>query len=99
MRSPEIQKDIVNACAIEIIKTIVEDLGEDYFDILMDESRDASYKEQMALALRYVDRRGIMMERFIRIVHVRDTSALSLKKVVDSLLSKYSPSLLYIHGQ
>nr|XP_010928531.1 uncharacterized protein LOC105050278 [Elaeis guineensis] len=53
----------------------------------------------MALALWYVDRRRVMMERFIEIIHVRDTSALSLKKAVDSLLSKYSLSLSYIRGQ
>nr|XP_010909868.1 uncharacterized protein LOC105035860 [Elaeis guineensis] len=99
MRSSEIQKDIVNACATGTINDIVEDLGEDYFGILVDESRDASHKEQMALVLRYIDRRGPMMERFIGIIHVRDTSTLSLKKIVDSLLSNYSLSPSYIRGQ
>ncbi|XP_071722385.1 uncharacterized protein [Rutidosis leptorrhynchoides] len=32
---PSIQKDIVNACAHETIKAILEDLGDDYFAILL----------------------------------------------------------------
>ncbi|XP_070050970.1 uncharacterized protein [Nicotiana tomentosiformis] len=52
MTSPKIQKDIVSACAQEIVKAIINDLDENYFGILVDESKDISYHEQMALALR-----------------------------------------------
>ncbi|XP_070047231.1 uncharacterized protein [Nicotiana tomentosiformis] len=51
-----IQKDIINACAKEILKAIIGDLNGDYFGILVDESKDISHKEQMALVLRYVDK-------------------------------------------
>ncbi|XP_060210659.1 uncharacterized protein LOC132637612 [Lycium barbarum] len=64
-----------------------------------DESRDVSCKEQMAIVLWYVDRRGSVMERFIGIVHVRDTTALSLKKGIVGLLSQHSLSSSYIRGQ
>ncbi|XP_075104937.1 uncharacterized protein LOC107768775 [Nicotiana tabacum] len=56
MIAPNIQKKIVNACAKEIMKAIVEDLNGDYFGILVDESKDVSHKEQMALVLRYVNK-------------------------------------------
>ncbi|XP_060180349.1 uncharacterized protein LOC132610102 [Lycium barbarum] len=49
MISPSIQKEIVNACAKEIMKAIVKDVNGDYFGILVDESKDVSHKEQMAL--------------------------------------------------
>ncbi|XP_047249860.1 uncharacterized protein LOC124885663 [Capsicum annuum] len=49
---PMIQKDIVNACAKETLKVIIGDLNEDYFGILVDESKDISHKEQMTLVLR-----------------------------------------------
>uniref|UniRef100_A0A1U7WDD1 Uncharacterized protein LOC104223000 n=1 Tax=Nicotiana sylvestris TaxID=4096 RepID=A0A1U7WDD1_NICSY len=52
MIAPYIQKEIVNACAKEIMKAIVEDLNGDYFGILVDESKDVSHKEQMAFVLR-----------------------------------------------
>jgi hypothetical protein len=51
-------------------KTIIEDLGDEYFAILADESRDISHKEQMALAIIYVDKRGFVVERVIGLSHV-----------------------------
>ncbi|XP_047264180.1 zinc finger MYM-type protein 1-like [Capsicum annuum] len=96
---PMIQKDIVNACAKEILKVIIEDLNGDYFGILVDESKDISHKEQMALVLRYVDKNGEVIERFIGLVHVSDTSACSLKKEIYSLLSDHSRSSSKIRGQ
>nr|XP_016487449.1 PREDICTED: uncharacterized protein LOC107807553 [Nicotiana tabacum] len=62
MIAPNIQKEIVNACAKEIIKAIVEDLNGDYFGILVDESKDVSHKEQMALVLRSFKRRNMLRE-------------------------------------
>ncbi|KAG5575884.1 hypothetical protein H5410_056018 [Solanum commersonii] len=75
MTSPIIQKDIVTACKIEIVKVILEELNGDYFALLVDESFDISRKEQMAIVLRYVDRMGFVMERLIDITHIQDTSA------------------------
>ncbi|XP_019248621.1 PREDICTED: zinc finger MYM-type protein 1-like [Nicotiana attenuata] len=99
MTSSDIQKEIVTACKIETIKAIIEDLNGDYFALLVDESLDVSRKEQMAIVLRYVDKRGSVMERFIGMVHVRDTSALSLKKVIVDVLVHHSLSLSSIRGQ
>ncbi|XP_047264228.1 uncharacterized protein LOC107865421 [Capsicum annuum] len=96
---PMIQKDIVNACAEETLKVIIEDLNGDYFGILVDESKDISHKEQIALVLRYVDKKGEVVERFIDFVHVSDKLAYSLKKEIYSLLSDHSPSPSKIRGQ
>ena len=46
----EIQKDIVRAIASETLNAIIRDLGNAIFSILVDESRDLSGKEQMAVA-------------------------------------------------
>ena len=54
MTSPEIQKDICRACAELTTKAILADLGDRPFAILVDEARDASIKEQMAVVLRLV---------------------------------------------
>ncbi|XP_062089726.1 uncharacterized protein LOC133796268 [Humulus lupulus] len=40
LNSPKIQKDIVNACAMETINVIIRDMGDVAFSILVDESRD-----------------------------------------------------------
>ena len=74
----DIQKDIVNAVAYKTTDAIIEYLGNGFFSILVDESRDISIKEQMVVVLRYVDKKGIVIERFLGIVHVVDTSALLL---------------------
>ncbi|XP_016440861.2 uncharacterized protein LOC107766575 [Nicotiana tabacum] len=78
MTSPDIQKDIVNSCAEETAKAIIEDLNGDFFGILVDESKDVSHKEQMALVLRYVNKDGELIERFLGLVHVKDTTAHAL---------------------
>ncbi|KAK4716118.1 hypothetical protein R3W88_014456 [Solanum pinnatisectum] len=96
---PMIQKYIVNACAKETLKAIIGDLNGDYFGILVDESKDISHKEQMALVLCFVNKNGEVVERFIGLVHVSDTSACSLKKVIYSLLFVHSLSPSKIRGQ
>ncbi|XP_060202659.1 uncharacterized protein LOC132631073 [Lycium barbarum] len=99
MIAPSIQKEIVNACAKETLKAIIEDLNGDYFGILVDESKDVSHKEQMALVLRYVNKEGTLIERFLSVVHVKDTSAIALKDAIYSLLLEHSLSPSQIRGQ
>ncbi|RWR93453.1 rve domain-containing protein [Cinnamomum micranthum f. kanehirae] len=58
LTSPKIQKDIVNAASMETTQAIISELGDAPFALLVDESRDISMKEQMAVVLRYVNERG-----------------------------------------
>ena len=52
--SHEIQFQLCQACAEETTKAIIGDIGDKRFCLLVDESRDASIKEQMAMVLRFV---------------------------------------------
>ncbi|XP_060169943.1 uncharacterized protein LOC132600652 isoform X2 [Lycium barbarum] len=99
MTSRMIQKDIVTACKIETIKAIIDELNGDYFALLVDKSFDVLHKEHMTIVLRYIDRRGFVVERIIDIVHVQDTSVLSLKMAIVDLLAHHSLSLSYVRGQ
>ena len=54
LTSHEIQQQIVQACAEEITQVIMSELGDASFSLLVDESRDVSVKEQMAVMLRLV---------------------------------------------
>ena len=73
MTSPQIQKELANAAAAETTLAIIKDIGDGYFSLMVDESRDTSVKEQMAVVLRYVNKRGHVIERFIGVEHVTDT--------------------------
>ncbi|PIA27274.1 hypothetical protein AQUCO_08100010v1 [Aquilegia coerulea] len=99
LTSPDIQKDLVNACAVETMNVIRQNQGDALFAILIDEAHDVSIKEQMAIVLRYVDTTGSVIERFYGVVHVKDTSAISLKKAIDEFFSKHRFSITRLRGQ
>ncbi|KAL5716165.1 hypothetical protein ACHQM5_017892 [Ranunculus cassubicifolius] len=99
MTSPKIQKDIVKACALETVEAIRRDIGDSCFALLVDESRDVSIKEQMVVAVRYVDKRGCVMERIIGFVHVLETTSVTLKEAIDSLFAKNNLSISKLRGQ
>ncbi|XP_042405087.1 zinc finger MYM-type protein 1-like [Zingiber officinale] len=99
LASPDIQKDIVRACASETINVIIKDIGNSLFSILVDKSCDVSMKEQMSVVLRYVDSSGHVNECFIGIEHVTSTTTLSLKAAIDKMFSKYNLSIANVRGQ
>ena len=53
----------------------------------------------MVVALWYIDKKGHVVERFLGIEHVTDTSALSLKAAVEDLCCRHGLSLFRLHGQ
>ncbi|CAM8906238.1 unnamed protein product [Rhodiola kirilowii] len=53
----------------------------------------------MAIVLRYVDSEGLVKERFLGIVHVKETTAKSLKEALEQLLSVNGLSMSCIRGQ
>ncbi|KAJ0981332.1 hypothetical protein J5N97_009587 [Dioscorea zingiberensis] len=99
MIAHDIQNDTISAAASETTTVIINELGDDLFAILVDESRDISNKEQMALVLRYMNNKGSIVERFLAIVHVSDTTVLSLKEAIESIFSKHGLSVSRLRGQ
>ncbi|XP_034203535.1 zinc finger MYM-type protein 1-like [Prunus dulcis] len=97
--APKIQKDIVNACAGETLDVIMSGLKDRFFSILVDEARDISVKEQMAMVLRYVDDKGHVIERFVGVQHVTDTTSSSLKDAIDLFFSSNGLSFSKLRGQ
>ncbi|KAJ9562232.1 hypothetical protein OSB04_007392, partial [Centaurea solstitialis] len=98
MVATDIQKDIAHCFAQEILKSIFEEIGDDVFALLVDESSDVSKKEQMAVVLRYVTC-GIVKERFVGLVHVKETYSLYLKSAIESLFAEYGLSIKKVRGQ
>ncbi|RID52634.1 hypothetical protein BRARA_G00086 [Brassica rapa] len=99
MVSSKIHKDIAHCFAEEVIKSIIEKIDHDVFGLLVDESADVSDKEQMAVVFRFVDKSGIVKERFISIIHVAETSSAYLKSAIDSLFSKLGLSIKKLRRQ
>jgi len=80
-------------------KHIREEIGDSKFCIVVDEARDESKKEQMALVLRFVDKGGLIQERFFDVARVNETSSLTLKEAVCGILSRHNLDVSNIHGQ
>ena len=98
LTSPDIQHDIVKAAATETLNIILTEIGDALFSVLVDESRDVSGKEQMAIVLRYV-RKGQVIERFVGVKHVIDTTSASLKAAIDQFFSENGLSIFGLRGQ
>ncbi|KAH7681932.1 Ribonuclease H-like protein [Dioscorea alata] len=96
---PKNSKELANACATEITRVIIDDIGDSYFSLMIDEARDALVKQQMGVVLRYVNRNRRVIERFLALVHVLDTSTISLKNAIDCLFAKHKLSLSRLRGQ
>ena len=78
---------------------IHEEIGDAKYCILVDEAKDESRKEQMALVLRFVDNDGFIRERFFDILHVKDTTSMALKKELSSILCRYALDVQNMRGQ
>ncbi|XP_042450906.1 uncharacterized protein LOC122035840 [Zingiber officinale] len=66
---------------------------------MVDEARDSSVKEHMRVVLRYVNKKKSVIERFLAVVHVPDTSSHSLKMAIDALFVQHGLSLSRLRGQ
>ncbi|XP_020409905.1 zinc finger MYM-type protein 1-like [Prunus persica] len=97
--SPKIQKDIVNVASVETTDAIISDMGDSLFSILVDESRDVSVKEQIFVMFRYVHKKRYVIECFIGIEHVANTTSLTLKISIDALFARHHLSISRLCGQ
>ncbi|GKA79448.1 zinc finger MYM-type protein 1-like protein [Tanacetum coccineum] len=81
--SPDIQKELLQMFAMKVQEAIRDEIGTAKFCLIVDESK----KEQMAIVVRFVDQNGYIKERFLDLVHVKDTNALTLKNEILASLS------------
>ncbi|XP_021757950.1 zinc finger MYM-type protein 1-like [Chenopodium quinoa] len=97
--SPLSQKEILHVYASKVKSTIRKEIGDAKFCLIVDESRDISKREKMALVVRYVDKSGFVRERFLDLVHVKDTTSKTLKNEICAALSHHDLSLQNVRGQ
>ncbi|XP_071741139.1 uncharacterized protein [Rutidosis leptorrhynchoides] len=97
--SPDVQKEILHIFARNVQRSIRDEIGNAKFCLIVDECRDESKKEQMEIVVRFVDQDGHVKERFLDLVHVKDTTALTLKNEILSSLSFHKFDFQDIRGQ
>lgn len=98
MISPKIQKALAKTCVDGVRKAIKQEMGDGLFSVLIDESRDISVKEQMALVVRYINK-GEVIERFLGIKHVTETTTEALKKALVEVLGNHGLLIANLCGQ
>ncbi|XP_074266378.1 uncharacterized protein LOC141589643 [Silene latifolia] len=96
---PTIQKKIANILANKVRAMIRDEIGDAKFAILVDEALDVSNKEQMAIILRFVNRGGLLRERFFKVVKVTDTCSQTLMNEIVKAFTQYNLQLENIRGQ
>ncbi|KAJ9559837.1 hypothetical protein OSB04_004997 [Centaurea solstitialis] len=99
LTNPKIQKDIANCFAEAVVKSIVDEIGDDVFGLLVDESSDISKKKQMIVVLRHVDARGFVKDSLVGLLHLTKTTSKTLKCGIDALFAKLGLSLKQVRGQ
>ncbi|CAO2142733.1 unnamed protein product, partial [Urochloa humidicola] len=99
MLSHHIQKDLTKACANEVMAVIMDEIEGRKFSVLIDESRDVSIKEQMAVILRFVNDEGKVLERFLGLQHIERCTSIALKEALLGMLSSHKLSISMLRGQ
>ncbi|KAH7681774.1 Zinc finger TTF-type protein, partial [Dioscorea alata] len=94
-----VQKEILHVFASKIRCTICEEIGDSKFCIIFYEARDESKREQMTIVLRFVNKARFVKEYFFYLVHVSDTTLLTLKKEIFSVLLRHNLNVRDIRGQ
>ncbi|KAJ9159489.1 hypothetical protein P3X46_024996 [Hevea brasiliensis] len=77
---------------------ICDEIGDGKFHVIVDDARDESKKEQMAIMLRFVNKHDYVRKPFFDLVHVLDTTALTLKKEILDVFSLHNLSIKNIRG-
>ncbi|XP_037432430.1 zinc finger MYM-type protein 1-like [Triticum dicoccoides] len=99
MTHHDIQQEVIKCCAQETTKLVIEELDGDHFAILADESSDVYQNEQLVVCLRYVDKKGRAVVRFLGLAHVEDTTSLTLKAAIQKMLMDYNLTFAMVRGQ
>ena len=99
--SPQIQNELIQLCSNQIVTSIVEDLQKTlYFGFIADEATDASTMEQMAMMVRFFDRKkGEIREEFLGFSEVKRTTGEELANAFVDNLTSMGVNIDYMRGQ
>ncbi|XP_075669826.1 uncharacterized protein LOC142639551 [Castanea sativa] len=93
-KSPKIQKEILQVFSNKVKKEICEEIGDAKFCLIVDEARDDSMKEQMAIVIRFVDKDGFVQELFLGLLSIVNVVGASCKRT-KQLKKAYANQIAY----
>uniref|UniRef100_A0A3B1J476 DUF4371 domain-containing protein n=1 Tax=Astyanax mexicanus TaxID=7994 RepID=A0A3B1J476_ASTMX len=85
--SHDIQNEVIELMSNIVTEEIVKDIGESWFTIKVDGTKDPTGCENVSIILRYVDQSYTIRERLLSMVSTKHCDALSLTNVVLEELS------------
>lgn len=98
--SPAIQNEIIQDLALAVLRSFQQDVIEArYFAIIMDETTDASCKEQVSICLRYVSKKLQVQETFTGFYETPATTAITMFEVATDVLTRFQLQLSNCRGQ
>ena len=84
--SPEYQNDIVHCLAQQLREKTVQSVK--YWALLVDETKDVLWKEQLSFIIRFVGENGDVNEKPIGVYHMKHADAVSLTSAIIDIVDK-----------
>jgi len=88
--SPEFQNEVIHHLANLISESVVSELGDNWFTLMCDGTRDVNGLENISIVLRYVDVTATIRERLLCIVDTTELDAEGLTNVIMLHLEKHN---------
>ncbi len=100
LTSSDIQNEILKILALKILRNICAEIRESqYFSLMVDETTDASTKEQVTICLRSVDNHLNPCEYFMGLYETNSTTEETISKIILDSLMRFELSLDDLRGQ
>ena len=97
--SPAIQNEIIQDLAFSVLRSFKQHMmNSKYFAIIMDETTDASCKEQVSICLRYVSENLQVHEIFTGFYETPDTTASTMFQIAQDVLTRFELQLVNCRG-
>ena len=86
-QSPEIVNELVEIMAHEVLRSMLSEMfSQQWFSLLADETRDISNREQLIMCIRWVSESYEINEDLVGLIQVKDTTAETIYKCLDTSL-------------
>ena len=98
--SPAIQNEVIQDLALSVLRSLKRDICDArYLAIVMDETTDASCKEQVSICLRYVSQSLLVHETFTGFYETASTTASTMFDIAQDVLTRFELHLSNCRGQ